>query len=258
MNRNIPIVQNLIRNLDTESLKNPEVVANLVRAIGLMRWVHYGMDPETGPETLYLNPDGIVAIGQTPDQIAKALVYLSDFEINSYCEIGLYYGGNFWFVSEYLRRFNPDIQCVGIDPVDHVSPQIWDIVISSDWMRVILTTSEEIAGSDFDLVFIDGNHTTPWLVNDWENVGRHSKICMFHDLQDALWPDVGAFWAGLNGPKKIEFLDCCPDRATHGIGLIHNTLKTMDAFDYGVDIDTFDFGTPNHFTMKKTEDKDAS
>ena len=219
-NKNIIPVQNILQNLDEKSLQDYKVIANLVRIFGLMPWVHYGMTM-AGPETDYINPPDVAAIGQTPDQIAKALVYLSDFEIKSYCEIGLYFAGNFVFVSEYLKRFNPEIKCMGVDPTNHVCPEIREIVELSDWMQFATVTSDQIAGRKFDLVMIDGDHSTGWITKDWENVGKHSKICMFHDLQESLWPDVGAFWAGLKG-KKAEFLDTWADRKTHGIGIIHN------------------------------------
>ena len=220
-NKNIVPIQNLIRTLDISSLKNPEVVANLVRCFGIMPWVHYGMTMY-GSDTDYINPPETASIGQTPDQIAKALVYLSDFKINSYCEIGLYFAGNFLFVSEYLKRFNPDIQCLGVDPTNHVSSEIREYIELSDWLRLALVTSDQIVGRKFDLVMIDGDHCNPWPQKDWDNVGKYASMCMFHDLQDPLWPDVAAFWIGLKG-KKVEFLECWPDRKTHGIGLIHNT-----------------------------------
>lgn len=219
-NKNIIPILNIIRNLDVESLKKHEIISNLVRIFGLMPWVHYGMTM-AGPETEYINPPDVAAIGQTPDQIAKALIHLSGFEIKSYCEIGLYFAGNFLFVSEYLRRFNPTIQCIGVDPTNHISPEIREYVELSDWMRFATVTSDQIAGRKFDLAFIDGDHSMPWILKDWENVGKYAKICMFHDLQEPLWPDVGAFWATLKG-KKFEFLDTWTDRKTHGIGIIHN------------------------------------
>jgi hypothetical protein len=219
MNRNIKPVLNILRTLDVASLKNYEVVANLVRLFGLMPWVLPGMGLQ-GPEVEYVNPTYVAAIGQTPNQIAKALVYLGDYKINSYCEIGLYYAGTFLFVSEYLRRFNPEIKCLGVDPNNHVSPEIREMVELSDWMRFATVTSEQIVGRKYDLVFIDGEHTAPWPGKDWDNVGKYSDICMFHDIQDELWPDAGALWRTLKG-KKVEFLDTWEDRATHGIGLIH-------------------------------------
>jgi hypothetical protein len=219
MNRNIKPVLNILRTLDVASLKNYEVVANLVRLFGIMPWVLAGT--VEGPEVEYVNPPYVAAIGQTPDQIAKALVYLSDYKINSYCEIGIYYAGNFLFVSEYLRRFNPGIQCLGVDPNNYVSQEIRERVELSDWMRFATVTSEQIVGRKFDLVLIDGDHSAPWPGKDWENVGKYANICMFHDLQDSLWPDVVAFWGTLKG-KKVEFLDTWEGRVTHGIGLIHN------------------------------------
>jgi hypothetical protein len=230
-NKNITTVVNLIRNLDLESLKNPEVVANLVRTFGIMPWVHPGM-ALLGPEERFINPAGMAAIGQTPDQIAQALVYLSAFKINSFCEIGVCYGGNFLFSSEYLRRFNPDIKCLGVDPTNYLHAEIREIIDLSDWMRFVSLTSDQLAGRKFDLVFIDGDHTTPWITKDWENMGKFAKFCMFHDLQDPLWPDVGAFWIGLKSiPRKerVEFLDCHSDRATHGIGIIHDKERESKA-----------------------------
>jgi hypothetical protein len=37
-NKNIIVVRNLIETLSIESLKNSEVVANLVRAFGIVQW----------------------------------------------------------------------------------------------------------------------------------------------------------------------------------------------------------------------------
>lgn len=219
-NKNIIAVQNLLRCVDLASLKNPEVAANLVRAFGIMNWG----PATTGPEARFIGSSG-AAIGQTPDQIAKALVYLSQFKIESFCEIGVMHGGNFLFVSEYLRRFNPDIQCLGVDPTNHLDPEIRAIIEKEMFLTFKSVTSEQIAGQAFDFVFIDGDHTDPWPGRDYENVGRHAKVCGFHDLQDPLWPDVAALWEGLKGNKKkvaVEFLDDPSGCRSHGIGIIHD------------------------------------
>ena len=220
-NRNVILIQNLLRSLDLESLRNPEVISNLVRIFGIMPWG----PSTTGPEAQYINPGGIAAIGQTPDQIAKALVYLSKFKIESFCEVGVCYGGNFFFMSEYLRRFNPTIQCTGVDPTMNPDSDIREIIDLSDWMRHLSLTSNQIAGREYDLVFIDGDHVAPWPENDWNNLGKQAKICMFHDLQEPIWPDVAAFWItikGLKGKVTMEYLDDPSGRSTHGIGLIHD------------------------------------
>jgi hypothetical protein len=219
-NKNILAVQNLLRCLDMASLMDPEVVANLVRAFGIMNWG----PATTGPEARFIGSNG-AAIGQTPDQIAKALVYLSQFKIDSFCEIGVMHGGNFLFVSEYLRRFNPDIQCLGVDPTNYLDAEIRAIIETEMFLTFKSVTSAQIVGQEFDFVFIDGDHVSPWPAQDYENVGQYAKICGFHDLQDLLWPDVAALWEGLKGNKKkvmVEFIDDLSGSRSHGIGLIHD------------------------------------
>lgn len=224
-NRNITPIIGLVEDIGIDTLQDAEVVANLVRLFGIMAWDHPGK-PLNGPEAAYINPAGMAAIGQTPDQIAEALVYLSRFEIGSFCEIGVCTGGNFLFVSAYLRRFNPEIRCTGVDPTQYLDPQVRDIIAASDWLEFIPATSDGIVGRKFDLVFIDGDHANGWVEKDWNNVGQHAKFCMFHDLQDPNWPDVAAFWEWLpslvKGKEMVEFLKCHPDRSTHGIGLIRD------------------------------------
>jgi hypothetical protein len=217
-NKNIIAVQNLIRCLPLDALKDADVVANLVRAFGIMNW-----GPQTkGPEATFIG-DG-AAIGQTPGQIAKALVYLSQFKIESFCEIGVMHGGNFLFCSEYLRRFNPEIQCLGVDPTNFLDPEIREIIEKEMWLTFKSLTSNDFIGQSFDFVFIDGDHQNGWVERDYENVGKFAKFCGFHDLQDPLWPDVAAFWQTFHAKKGIymlEFLDDPSGCSTHGIGIVH-------------------------------------
>lgn len=220
MKKNFIAVQNLIRCLPLDALRDPLVVANLVRAFGIVAW-----GPRTiGPEVQFINPDNI-GIAQTPDQIAKVLVYVSKFKINSYCEIGVYHGGNLLFSSEYLRRFNPNIKCYGVDPTGYFNLTIKELIDKELWITLKPLTSEDMKGEKFDYVFIDGDHVQPWPQRDYQNLGQHAKICAFHDLQDPGWPDVAIYWNYLKGNKDkvmVEFLDDLSNLKTHGIGIIHN------------------------------------
>jgi len=222
-NKNIIAVRNLIRCLDKESLKNPEVVANLVRAFGIVQW---GPDVFGADEVFKNATPEMAGIYQTPDQIAKAFAYLSDFKINSYIEIGVFQGGNFIFVSEYLRRFNPKIKCTGIDPTDYLNPEIAAIISAENWLSFLPCASDAISGQIFDLAFIDGEHTSAWVNADWNNIGNQAKICMFHDIQETTCPDVVKFWSEIKaGTKKkyAEFLDHSSAIPIQGIGIIHNS-----------------------------------
>jgi hypothetical protein len=220
MRTNFIAVQGLLRQLPLDSLKDAEIVANLVRAFGIVAW-----GPRTiGPEMRFINPDNR-GIAQTPGQIAKALVYLSQFKINSYCEIGVYHGANLLFSSEYLRRFNPSIKCLGVDPTQYLDADIKEVIDKEIWITLKSITSEDIKGEKFDYVFIDGDHVQPWVQQDWQNLGQHAKICGFHDLQDPGWPDVGKYWERLKGNRDkvmVEFLDDPSNCKTHGIGIIHD------------------------------------
>lgn len=231
-NKNIISTVNLIRNLDPISLKNPVVVANLVRSFGIVQW---GPDA-FGEDEIFKNPTPDMAgIYQTPDQLAKALVYLSDFQINSYLEIGVFQGGNFLFVSEYLKRFNPSIRCIGIDPTGFLNPEIQAIVEKEIYISFKSITSDFISGQQFDLVFIDGDHSEEWINKDWDNIGKKSKICIFHDVQEPSCPDAVKFWNQIKSSKRkvVEFLDCTSKEPSQGIGIVH--VQNINAQDNKTD-----------------------
>lgn len=219
-NKNIIAVRNLIRALDCENLKNPEVVANLIRAFGIVAWG----PPAFGDEEIFKNHnENMAGIYQTPPQLAGALVYLSEFEINSYLEIGVFQGGNFIFVSEYLRRFNPGIKCFGIDPTFFLNPEIAAIINQEDWLSFEHATSVEKAKQKYDLVFIDGEHHYGWPVTDWHNVGIYAKVCVFHDAQDVTCPEVVDLWESVKsepGRTTAEFFDHSTPEPTQGIGIV--------------------------------------
>lgn len=215
-NKNIIVVQSLIRQLDLDTLKRPEIIADLIRAFGIVQW---GPDVFGNDEKFKNISEDMAGIYQTPDQTAKALVFLSDFEINTYLEIGVFQGGNFLFVSEYLKRFNPKIKCIGIDPTGFLNPEIKEIIDSENWLSFLPITSNEMAKERFDLIFIDGNHENEWIQKDWQNVGQFAKICMLHDIQELTCPEIIKFWEKLKG-KKIEFLDYTSKEPSQGIGII--------------------------------------
>ena len=209
-NKNIIAVCNLIRCLDIKSLRNSEVVANLIRAFGIVQWSSPGV---FGDDEIFKNAtEDMAGIYQTPDQTGKALVYLSQFEIKSYIEIGVFQGGNFLFMSEYLRRFNPEILCTGIDPTGFLNPEIRDIIETDLRLSHKHLTSDDIKGQAFDLCFIDGDHTAEWVRKDWENVGRFAKICMIHDIQETTCPEIVEFWNERRKHDSLTFLDYTSDK----------------------------------------------
>ncbi len=223
-NKNIIAVRNLIRFLDERSLQNIQVVENLIKAFGLVQW---GPNVFGDDETFKNSNIEMAGIYQVPVQLASALVYLSKFSINSYCEIGVFQGGTFLFVSEYLRRFNPQIRCIGIDPTDYLNKEIAGIMGNEYWLSFNHITSDGLNGIKFDLVFIDGEHFGGWTARDYENVGRYAKICMFHDIQETTCPEVMSFWQSLKETEEkkiIEYLEHSASVPLQGIGILHDEV----------------------------------
>ena len=222
-NKNILVVQNLLQLLPLDSLRDPEIIVNLIRAFGIVQW-----GPDVfGKDEIWKNRSSDMAgIYQTPAQLAEALVYLSDKKIENFIEIGTFQGGNFLFMAEYLRRFNPDIQCFTIDPTGFLNPEVAAVIDAEDWMKFIPCPSDDLSGKKFDLVFIDAGHTKAEIENDWQNLGRHAQICMVHDIQETTCPGVIEFWENLkkDNPKAfiVEFLDHDAPVPLQGIGIIIN------------------------------------
>lgn len=221
-NKNIIAVQNLLRCLDIESLRNPEAVENLIRAFGLVQWG----TSVFGEDEAWKNASPEMAgIYQTPGQLAPALVYLSAFKINSYLEVGVFQGGTFLFVSEYLRRFNPGIKCFGLDPTGYLNPEVAEIIEREPWMNFIPETSEALKSKKYDLVFIDGDHENGWPLWDWENLGEPAAICMIHDIQEPSCPACIELWRTLKktkGKTIVEFIGHLAAAPLQGIGILHD------------------------------------
>jgi hypothetical protein len=221
-NKNIIAVQSLLRCIDIASLRNPEVVENLVRAFGLVRWGGFVL----GKDDLWQNAAPEMAgLYQTPGQLAPALVYLSAFKIKSYLEVGVFQGGTFLFISEYLKRFNPGIRCDGLDPTGYLNSEIAEIIKREPWMNFIPETSDVLKGKRYDLVFIDGDHTNGWPLRDWENLGESAAICMIHDIQEQSCPDCIELWdtvKNTKGKTVVEFVQHSADAPLQGIGILHD------------------------------------
>ena len=76
----------------------------------------------------------------------------------------------------------------------------------------------------FDLIFIDGNHTKPYIQKDFENYNSmitEKSIIAFHDVASSEWPDVSNYWSVVKGDNEWntkEFI-CKDYKIDFGIGL---------------------------------------
>lgn len=168
---------------------------------------------------------GSSGVWQFPDELADFLIYLRDKKIKSFLNIGTYNGVTFNFMADYLNLFN-SVKCVSIDP--YHSPQI-----KKNGYEYLNKSSDDYIGQNFDLVFIDGDHSYEGVKKDYENVGKYAKYCAFHDVDDdfirndtKLNGGVCRFWQEVKGKNSLVFNTDKKTIPIMGIGLIkHNVGK---------------------------------
>jgi len=207
-----------IIELPPENLQDVDALLRIIRGIGL----RYDTRKLYGSERRYMNSTGN-GLWQIPQQLAKTMVLLSNHRIESFLEIGTHTGYTFCVLCAYLHRLNPNLKALTVDPFDqfhYYSPARSLIPFEfKNW------TSDDLKGRAFDCVLIDGDHNYDAVLKDFDNVGKYSQICMFHDVNDDLVgaSNVPRFWKEMVTSEAFsethEFLDCAPNRRIMGIGV---------------------------------------
>lgn len=212
-------VLNTILTTDIKNLKDETFLVDLIRQWGVHNDPVIDFGQVNHP---YRSDFGVL---QQPEQLAPALIFLSDKKINSYCEVGIFSGSNLVFVSAYLLRFNPKLKPTGVDTGRHLDQRVFNDLPFK--VEFILGTSDKVKGRRFDLVFIDADHTYKWVEKDYNNVGKYAKICMMHDIQDEYVvkerDNAGSkkFWEEMKTTKeKVEFLAHPDGLKVLGIGVL--------------------------------------
>lgn len=175
------------------------------------------------------------------DAFAKLL---ANHGVRSYLEIGGKYGCSFFRVMSALatgsRGLVVDLPTPGSDTEHALEECVRDLRRANYDARVLLgdsidpgTIARVRALAPFDAVFIDANHTLPYVRQDWVNYGPMARIVAFHDIA---WVEgnnparkgkpieVSQFWESIrdsytNGEIKMD-----PSRRSNGIGVIWRDL----------------------------------
>lgn len=155
---------------------------------------------------------------QHPQELAEALVFLSNFEVKTFLEIGSFLGWTTSVIAAYLSRFNKYLEVTTIDVqnvfkfyqyVKHILPITY----------LVPVTSKHLKGKEFDVCFIDGNHCGDWPKDDYNNIGRFSRICMFHDILHA--KDVKSTWKNTKTKNsKCQIKEFVGHKKSKGIGVL--------------------------------------
>lgn len=157
--------------------------------------------------------------------------------VRSYLEIGSFSGGSIAVVAKYLpigsrivsidKPWKPSKQFALTQVLDGLKKRGYDTHLyigdSTDQKMIRKATK----WGPYDAVFIDGNHTLPYVSKDWENYGRLGRIVGFHDVAKDKAPNgASGFWNQLKpGRRTVEFISEATKQRTDGafgIGVIWN------------------------------------
>lgn len=207
-----------IAELADDEVQSIDALVDIIRGIGL-RWDGRGV---YGAEAAYMNHTHH-GLWQIPQQLAQAMVLLSRQNIETFLETGTHTGYTSSVLVAYLYRVNPRLTGLTVDPTDFFKhyEEIRDLIP----IEYRCCTSDDLAGNRYDCVFIDGDHAYEGVSKDYANVGRHARVCMFHDINDELvgFDTVPRFWRELIDSGAFsethEFLNCPPGRRVMGIGI---------------------------------------
>lgn len=223
--RLLHVIRN-IREASVHDLQDIDFVANQIRHAGLIfdRRRLYGDDNQ------YMNA-GDAGLWQLPAQLARFLIFLSQYRLDAVLECGTGSGWTTALMTSYLVKFNPELRVTTVD----VAP----FFKSYPHVRKLLPieyrvgqTSKDLADEFFDFVFIDGDHSYDGCKSDYLAVGEQASLCAFHDVNDRFVAEFDAndggvprFWAELKSlthapDRVIEFLDHSGDDRIMGIGVV--------------------------------------
>lgn len=159
----------------------------------------------------------------------------------SLLEIGAKYGGSIWKLSQYM---DPGSRLVVVDMPRGTKEWSFSEPSLKQCMRELQqkgyethiiwgdsTTKDVIekarALGPYDAVFIDANHTLPYVTKDWETYGPMAKIVAFHDIHWWRAPewvgtriDVPQFWNKIKEGFRHEEFRLCPTGKNNGIGVL--------------------------------------
>lgn len=179
------------------------------------------------------------AMLQDPVEIAEFCRLVETEKVASYLEIGSKFGGSLWRV---VNAMTPGSRAVAVD-LPHGDTSFKETLPPLEeccghlrkrgyHVRLIIGDSTDPKVVDqvkalgpFDLVFIDANHTEPFVRKDWANYGPLGKIVAFHDIAWVPRPskklpiEVPQVWRELRqGYRWREIRQ--PNTVDNGIGVL--------------------------------------
>jgi len=176
------LISEKIRNASKEDLLNPQKLHRLILDIGFS---DKRLDQHPKHLRRYCNPEGP---WQNPRQLTKLLLFLSQFKIKSYLEIGVFRCGTFSIITEFLDKLYGLDYALGIDPKEYKEQASYIDNLDNKNIEIRNWSSKDndflshIEYKTFDLALIDGNHGLDGVLLDFSTVKKRTSIILFHDV----------------------------------------------------------------------------
>ena len=193
-----------------------------------------------------VTPQSFLNIGkaqQHPQELDEFLQFVRDEKIESYCEIGCKFGGLLWQVAQCLPA---KARVVAVDMPNSHWGRTGSLESLQNCVRTLRNRGHDahlILGdstaapiieqvkklSPWDLIFIDANHTEPYVRKDFGNYGTLANVVCFHDIgwnnptpPGRMAIEVPKVWADI---KKVcefsaTFREIKHDNGHNGIGIL--------------------------------------
>lgn len=182
---------NIIRQSENTDLLNSDYLEDMIIKLGFNREILTEQ-----PKVVKDNGGGLL-IWQYPNQFSKYLCLLGTKTIRSYIEVGCRWGGTFVLTTEYLKKFNDVKKSVAVDIIDSPVEEYCKLNDETEFLKMDSQSQEfktYMETNEFDLVFIDGDHTYSGVMNDYEVCKNSGKVFVFHDIVNNACPGVVQFW----------------------------------------------------------------
>jgi cephalosporin hydroxylase len=187
------------------------------------------------------NKTYINAVLQNLTELSEWIQIMQDHDVKSYLEIGSKYGGSLWRVANALPKATRLVAVDWPQADGHWYPSLNLLQGCADKLiklghnlKLILgdstdqkTINRVHALSPFDAVFIDANHSLPFVKQDWKNYGMlANKLVAFHDIgspsEFGKQPcQVPEFWNDIK--NKYRHVEIRHDPEKYGIGVLWAT-----------------------------------